>query len=299
VNGFPQDPIDGVSLAYTFASASEPTRKKTQYFENNASRGVYHDGWFAGTFGPFVPWDTPSTAARLKAWDPDRDVWQIYNLTTDFSQAEDLSAREPERLERMKRLFLEEARANKALPIGGGLWTRFHPEDVISSPYTSWRFDTTTTRMPEFTAPGLGKKSNHITVDVEVGPEASGVLVALGGISGGMTLYMDRGHLAYEYNMLIIERTKAQSRNAIPPGKHTIEADTSIPKPGAPALVVLKIDGTEVARVTVPRTVPAAFTASETLDVGIDLGSPVALDYFDRAPFAFDGTIGRVLIEEK
>ena len=112
----------------------------------------------------------------------------------------------------MKELFLAEAKANKALPIGGGLWTRFHPEDVIASPYKSWRFDATTTRMPEFTAPGLGKRSNHVAIDVEVGQEASGVLYALGGASGGVTLYMDKGQLVYEYNMLIIERTIGEER---------------------------------------------------------------------------------------
>ena len=80
VNGFKQDPMDGVSMAYTFADAIAPGRKKTQYFENNASRGIYHDGWFACTFGPFVPWDTPSTAARLKGWDANNDTWELYDL---------------------------------------------------------------------------------------------------------------------------------------------------------------------------------------------------------------------------
>src|SRR5271166_1350462 len=126
VNGFKQDPMDGVSMAYTFADAQAPGSKKTQYFENNASRGIYHDGWFACTFGPFVPWDTPSTAARLKGWDANKDVWELYDLSKDFSQADDLAAKEPERLAKMKERFLAEAKANKALPIGGGLWTRFH-----------------------------------------------------------------------------------------------------------------------------------------------------------------------------
>jgi arylsulfatase len=137
--------------------------------------------------------------------------------------------------------------------------------------------------MPEFTAPGLGKRSNHTATDIEVGPNASGVLYALGGASGGLTLYMDQGQLVYEYNMLIIERTIAKSEGTIAPGKHRVEVDTTIAKPGAPADVVLKLDGEEVARATVERTVPAAFTASETFDVGVDLGSPVSLEYFDRA----------------
>ena len=297
VNGFKQDPIDGMSMAYSFTGAKEPTQKKTQYFENNASRGIYHDGWFACTFGPFVPWDTPSTAARLKNWDANKDEWQLYDLSKDFSQADDLSAKEPERLEKMKELFMTEAKANKALPIGGGLWTRFHPEDVISSPYKSWGFNATTTRMPEFASPPVGKRSNHVTIDVEVGENATGVLYALGGASGGVSVYMDEGKLVYEYNMLIIERTIAMSEGKIAAGKRKIEVTETIPKPGAPAEVVLKADGKEFVKTVVKRTVPGAFTASETFDVGVDLGSPVSLKYFDRAPFKFNGKIEKLTIE--
>ncbi len=299
VNGFKQDPLDGVSMAYTFVDAQAAGRKKMQYFENNASRGIYDDGWFACTFGPFVPWDTPSTAARLKGWDANKDVWELYDLTKDFSQAENLADQEPERLTKMKERFMVEAKANKALPIGGRLWTRFHPEDTIGSPYKSWRFDVTTTRMPEFSAPGLGKRSNHVAIDVEVGREASGVLYALGGASGGLSVYLDKGQLVYEYNMLILERTTAKSEGKLAPGKHRIEVSETIAKPGAPADVVVQVDGKEVARAHVKRTVPGAFTASETLDVGVDLGSPVSLDYFDRAPFKFDGKIEKVTVELK
>lgn len=299
VGGFKQDPMDGVSMVSTFADAKTAGRKKTQYFENNASRGIYHDGWFACTFGPFVPWDTPSTAARLKGWDANKDVWELYDLSKDFSQGNDLAAKEPERLAKMQEMFLAEAKANKALPIGGGLWTRFHPEDTITSPYKSWRFDATTTRMPEFAAPGLGKRSNHVTIDVEIAEDASGVLYALGGASGGVSVYMDHGQLVYEYNMLIIERTTVKSEGKLSPGKHKIEVTETIPKPGAPADVVLKVDGKEVARTTVKRTVPGAFTASETLDIGVDLGSPVSLGYFERAPFKFNGKIEKVTVELK
>ncbi len=299
VNGYSQDPIDGVSMAYTLNDSKAEGRKGSQYFENNASRGIYHNGWFAGTFGPFIPWDTSSTTARLKNWDANNDVWQLYDLSEDFSQADDLSHQEPERLENMKKMFLEVAKENHALPIGGGLWTRFHPEDVISSPYTSWQFDGHTTRMPEFTAPGVGKRSNHVTVEVEVRENSSGVLYALGGASGGITIYLDQGYLVYEYNMLVIERTIAKSAEKLPPGPHIVEIEESISKPGAACDVVLSVDGREVAKTSVLRTVPAAFTASETFDVGIDLGSPVSLAYFDRAPFAFDGLIKKVVVEMK
>jgi arylsulfatase len=197
----------------------------------------------------------------------------------------------------MQSLFLKEAEANKVFPIGAGIWLRIHPEDRVKTPYTTWHFDSTTRRMPEFAAPGLGRESNHVTIDAELGENATGVLYALGGAGGGLALYMDNGQLVYEYNMMIIERYIARSSSKIPAGKHRIEVATQIAKPGAPADVVLTVDGAEVARTTVKRTVPAAFTASESFDVGVDLGSPVSLDYFDRAPFAFNGKIDNVTVE--
>ena len=299
VDGFEQDPIDGVSMSYTFADATAEGHKHTQYFDNNGSRGIYRDGWFACTFGPYVPWDAAGSSARIKDWDSSKDVWELYDLRTDFSQADDLAAKEPEKLAQMKALFLDEAKANKAFPIGAGNWLRIHPEDRVKTPYTSWTFDATTRRMPEFTAPGLGRESNHVVVEADLVENASGVLYALGGISGGLTLYMDKGDLVYEYNMMEIERYNVRSDTKIAAGKRKIEVDTAIAKPGAPAEVVLSVDGKEVARTIVKRTVPAAFTASESFDVGIDLGSPVSLDYFDRRPFSFDGTIDQVTVQLK
>ena len=297
VDGFKQDPIDGTSMVYTFADATAPGRKHIQYFDNNGSRGLYKDGWYACTFGPLTPWLTVSPG--LATWDSSKDVWELYDLTKDFSQADNLAEKEPERLANMKELFLAEAKENKVFPIGAGIWLRIHPEDRVKSPYRSWNFDATTTRMPEFAAPGLGRESNHVTIDADLGDNASGVLYALGGTGGGLALYMDEGHLVYEYNMMVIERYVARSKEKLAPGRHKIEVDTTIPKPGAPAEVVLEVDDREVAHTTVKRTVPAAFSASETFDVGTDLGSPVSLDYFDRRPFQFNGTIERVSVELK
>ena len=294
VDGFQQDPIDGVSLAYTFANAQAPTRKKVQYFDNNGSRAIFQDGWLAATFGPLVPW-LPG-APGLASWDSAKDKWELYNLNADFSEAEDLAAREPQRLAQLQKTFDQQTVANKVYPLGAGIWLRLHPEDRIKSPYRSWQFDATTTRMPEFTAPGLGRESNTVSIDADLNENASGVLYALGGSGGGLSLYLDQGQLVYEYNMMIIERYTARSKNKIPAGRHRIEVTTTLAsaKPLSPAEVVPNVDGREVARTTAARTVPAAFSASETFDVGVDLGSTVSLDYFERRPFRFDGTIRRV-----
>ena len=299
VEGFVQDPIDGVSLAYTFNDVKAPTRKKVQYFDNNGSRALYQDGWIAATFGPLVPW-LPG-APDLAKWDSAKDRWELYQINKDFSEANDLATKEPKRLAQLQKTFDEQARANKVYPLGAGIWLRLHPEDRIKTPYTSWQFDATTVRMPEFTAPGLGRESSTVTIDAEIGENASGVLYALGGSGGGLALYMDEGQLVYEYNMMIIERSIARSTSKIAPGKRRIEVTTQLAstKPLSPAEVVLKVDGQEVARTTVNRTVPAAFSASETFDVGVDLGSVVSLDYFDRRPFRFNGKIEKVEVNLK
>jgi arylsulfatase len=299
VDGFAQDPIDGVSLAYTFADAKAPTRKQVQYFDNNGSRAIYQDGWVAATFGPLTPW-LPG-APGLAEWDSAKDKWELYDITRDFSEARDLAAQEPQRLAALQKTFDEQAVANKVYPLGAGIWLRLHPEDRIKTPYTSWQFDGATRRMPEFTAPGVGRESSTVTIDAELGAGASGVLYALGGSGGGLTLYLDKGQLVYEYNMMILERYVARTANPLAAGKHRIEVTTTLhsPKPLSPADVVLKVDGQEVARTTVGKTVPGAFSASETFDVGVDLGSPVSLDYYDRRPFEFNGSIASLKVEMK
>jgi len=296
VHGYEQMPVDGVSLAYTFADGTAKSHKETQFFDNNGSRGVYHDGWFASAFGPFIPWNA-AQGGFDKEWDSATDVWQLYDLRNDFSQAKDVSKENPEKLEEMKKLFLEVAEENRDFPIGAGNWLRIHPKDIHKSSYTSWAFRQNTRRMPEFTAPGLGKQSNKVVMDVEVDDAASGVLYAMGGASGGLTLYMDKGHLVYEYNMMIIEQYSAKSSTPLGAGKHIIEVTTNIKKPGAPGMVTIVVDGQEIVKVDLKRTVPLAFTATETFDVGVDLGSPVSINYADRRPFEFNGKIKLVNVK--
>ena len=249
VHGHDQMDMDGTSLAYTFADGNADGRKDIQFFDNNGSRGVYHDGWFACAFGPFIPWNAAQGGFDTQ-WDSATDEWQLYDLQNDFSQATDLSKQHPDKLKEMKELFIKVAEENKDFPIGAGNWLRLHPEDIHASPYDHWTFNSNTRRMPEFTAPGLGKKANTVTIEVEVGENATGALYALGGASGGLACYMDDGYLVFEYNMMIIERYIAKSKERIAAGKHTIVVDTVLAKPGAPATIVLKVDGTEVANMT-------------------------------------------------
>ena len=133
----------------------------------------------------------------MAAWNAETEPWELYYLPEDFSQANDLAADQAEKLAELKDLFKEVSRDNLVWPIGAGLWLRTHPEDRISSPYTRWRFDTSCTRMPEFTAPGLGRQDSRVEIALTMPDNASGVLYALGGFSGGLTLFLDAGHLVW------------------------------------------------------------------------------------------------------
>ena len=212
VNGEPQDSIDGVSMTYTFADAKAKGRRMTQFFDIMASRGIYHDGWFASAMGPREPW-VSGVPKGAHEWSPERDQWELYNLDEDWSQANDLAAKMPEKLAQMKDLFLLESTKNKNLPIGGGLWSTvmFHPEDAPATPYSEWTFTGAMNRVPETSAPKLGKFDNTVSMEVDVPANANGVLYAFGAFSGGLTLYVKDGVLNYEYNLFEVSRTKIQA----------------------------------------------------------------------------------------
>jgi arylsulfatase A-like enzyme len=296
VNGIPQDPIDGVSFAYSFDDPNAKGRMITQYFEIMGSRSIYHDGWMACAFGPRIPW-VPGLPPGIHEWTPDNDVWELYNLEEDWSQANDLASKMPEKLAQLKDIFLIEAVKNKALPIGGGLWVAaLHPEMRITTPYKEWTFSGNAVRIPEFCAPALGNKPNVVTIDAEIPANANGVLYKLGANSGGLTCFVEDGVLCYEYNLFIIQRTKIRAKQKLPVGKVKIEIETAyvVPKPGGPLSITMKVNGEVVATGQVPISAPLLFTANDCLDIGIAHGSPVSLDYYDKMPFKFNGTIEQV-----
>jgi hypothetical protein len=299
VNGIPQDPIDGVSFAYSFDDPKAKGRLLTQYFEIMGSRSIYHDNWMASAFGPRTPW-IPGMPPDIREWTPDKDTWELYNLAEDWTQANDLAAKMPEKLAQLRDIFLIEATKNKVLPIGGGLWVAvLHPELRIAPPYTAWTFSGDTVRMPEFCAPALGNKPNVVTIDATIPANANGVLYKLGSNSGGLTCFVEDGILCYEYNLFIIQRTKIRAKEQLPVGKVKIEVETAyaVPRPAGPLDITMKVNGKAVAKGQVPISAPLLFTANDCLDIGIALGSPVSLDYRDKTPFKFNGTIEQVHVQ--
>ena len=298
VNGFEQDPIDGVSMAYTFADAKAKGTRTTQFFDIMASRGVYHDGWYASAPGPREPW-VSGIPKGIKEWSPLTDKWELYNIEADWSQANDLAAKNPQKLEEMKTLFIDESKKYKNMPIGGGLWSTaiYHPEDAPAPTLTEWTFDAPITLMPESAAPKLGKVSSLVSMEVEVPKKANGVLYALAGFSGGITCYIKDGYLNYEFNLFEVQRTKIKSKEKLAAGKAQIEIESKlVDKIGGPMDVVMRVNGKVVGQTRVPAAMSLHFTSNATFDIGTDLDSPVSLEYYDQAPFAFNGKIGKTKI---
>lgn len=299
VDGITQDPLDGVSMTYTFDSPEASGQKKEQYFEIMGSRAIYQDEWIASVFGPRTPW-TPGLDPAIFKWSPDNDLWELHDLSQDYSQAKDVAADHPEKVEELKKAFGVQAEANKVFPVGGGLWSAvFHPEDAPSNPATEFQFTQEVVGVPEFTAPKVGARSNLVTIEAELKPDSEGVLYALGAFSGGVALWLENGKLTYEYNLFEIERTRLESSEPLPSGKVNIQVETrkATSDHAAPLDVVIRIDGKEVAKGRVPRSAPLTFTANDAFDVGKDSYSPVALAYFDRKPFAFNGKIESLKVE--
>ena len=256
VDGFEQDPIDGVSMVYTFADAKAPAHKHTQYFDNNGSRGIYHDGWYACTFGPLMPWVTAGSSARLDG--------------LGFRQGRLGAVRPHEGLLAGRRSRREGAGASgrdeEALPGRGqeeqGLPDRRRHLAAPSSrgPHQDALHKLALRRDDDAHAgvrrAGLGRESNHVTIDAELGDNASGVLYALGGAGGGLTLYMDKGQLVYEYNMMIIERYIGRSKEKLAPASTRSRWTPPSQSPALPRRSCLNVDGEEVGQLDVKRTVP-------------------------------------------
>ena len=203
-------------------------------------------------------------------------------------------ARQPRQL---KEIFTIEAAKNSVYPVGGGLWIPiFHPELRIATPYREWNFTRDIVRMPEFCAPALGNRANVVTIDLDIPLAPAGVLYALGGAGGGLTRYVDDGYLCFEYNTFIVMRTKIRAERALPLGTTRIQVSTEYaePRPAGPLNINLTVNGDQVARGQVPISAPLLFTANDCLDIETCLGSPVSLDYYDRAPFPFNGQIDHV-----
>jgi arylsulfatase A-like enzyme len=295
VNGIPQDPIEGTSLAYTFNDSKAPEQHKVQYFEMFGNRGIYEDGWYARTIHR-AAWE-PKPRASLTD-----DKWELYNTNEDFSLANDLAAQNPDKLKSMQDLFMAQAEKYHVLPLDDRLLERTNAElmgrPTVMGNRTSVTYGEGMKGMGVDIFIDLRNKSYSITSEVAVDAKGNGVIVCQGGRFGGLSFYMKDGKPAFSYNYLGLESTQIIAPEALKPGNYKLVYDFKYDGGGAGkgGIGTIFVNDKKVAEKKLEKTQPGIFSVDDLADVGIDEGTQVA-DYGTSSKFK--GKIEYVTIEQK
>ncbi|MEY8120723.1 MULTISPECIES: arylsulfatase [unclassified Falsihalocynthiibacter] len=296
VNGTPQRPIEGTSMVYSWDDELSPSRHNIQYFEMFGNRGIYFNGWFAGTVH-LKPW------GKVENRFPE-DTWELYHVAEDFSMSTDLADKHPKVLAEMQKMFLAEAVKYKVLPLDDRREELFNPKLAGRPDLMFGRTELTLYEgmhgLLENDFINVKNTSVEIVAEVETGDDpANGVIVAQGGRFGGWSLYVKDGVPAYAYNYLGLRTTTATSSEPLPKGKATVKMDFAYAggdKPGAGGTVTLYVNDKAVATAELDKTEFAIFSADETAGVGLDSETSVT-EVYNRSTSKFTGKIDKVTIK--
>ena len=300
VNGVQQIPMAGTSLLYSFDDAGAKERHTTQYFEIAGNRAIYHDGWYARTIHR-APWE-----AKPRRSLKDNSAWALYDVRSDFSLSSDVAAQNPEKLAELQALFLSEATRYGVLPMDDRVFERLDAASVgrpeLMAGRTSLTLAEGMTGMLEGAFINVKNRSMTITTEIEV-PESggNGTLIAQGGRFGGWSLYVKDGVPAYDYNFLGLKSTSIVSSKklAAGPAKLLLQFDYDGGGPGMGGKATLFINEEKVAEGRIELTQAGMFSADETADVGIDLGTPVVEAIGAEAQSRYTGKIPSITIDIK
>jgi len=298
VNGTPQTPMEGTSLVYSFEDAKAKERHTTQYFEIAGNRAIYHEGWLARTIHR-APWE-PKPRRTLE----DNSAWELYDTRADFSLSSDVAAKNPQKLAELQAVFLEQAEKYHVLPMDDRVFERLDAASVGRPDLMAGRSSMTLAEgmsgMMEGVFVNVKNRSKTITAEVDV-PQggATGTILAQGGRFGGWSLYVKDGIPAYEYNFLGLQHTSIVASQPLAPGKATLKFDFAYDGggPGKGGVGTLYINDEKVAEGRIEHTQAGLFSADETADVGIDLGTPVVEAIGAEHASRFTGRIAKVTVE--
>jgi arylsulfatase A-like enzyme len=286
VDGVRQAPMAGVSMRYCFDDADVPTRKETQYYEMLSTRGLWHNGWKVSTeHGPMI---------NKGAFDDDR--WQLFHTDVDRSEAHDLAAEHPEKVEELSELWLAEAKRNNVLPLNDYGVEGIHALEYKVTPPEDGRYTyyPDTSEVPEASAARTLGSSFKILAEVDFTTASQGVIVSQGSRFGGYTMFVMDGQLSFVYNFLGIAPEQKLSCPAPAPGKHVVGVDfaksTVSEKLEVLGTMTLYVDDAAIATADFRTQSGHYALAGEGLAVGRDSADPVSNDY--SPGFAFTG--GRI-----
>jgi arylsulfatase len=298
LEGVEQKPLDGKSFVYTFDNASAPTQHGTQYFEMMGNRAIYKDGWMASTTPLRLPWVTIGYEPS-----PDDFKWELYNISEDFSQANNVADKYPDKLKELQDAFDAEAKKYNVYPLDSSFASRADPaiRPSLTRGRSEFVYFPGMIRIPEGSAPDFKNKSWTIAAEVTV-PQggAEGVLATMGGRYGGWALLLQDGkpQFAYAYSNQPEHKYRVVSDQPLGAGNHIVRVKFEydgggIGKAGTATLLV---DEKQVAQGRIERTIPVRFSLDETFDVGEDTGTPVLEEYEAKMPFRFNGTLKKFVV---
>jgi len=298
MDGVRQKPLDGVSLVYTFDDAKAPARHSTQYFELVGNRGIYKDGWMANTTPLRLPWVTVGEEPN-----PDDFKWELYNINEDFSQANDLADKYPDKLKELQDAFDVEAKKYNVYPLDSSFASRADPaiRPSLTRGRTEFTYYPGMIRIPEGSAPDFKNKSWTVAAEVTIPDSgASGVLATIGGRFGGWVLLLQdsKPEFVYALSNQPQHKFRIASDQAIPPGNHLVRFKFEYDGGGIGkgATGTLFVDEKQVNQGKIPQTIGVRFSLDETFDVGEDTGTPASEDYVGKMPYAFTGTLKKVAV---
>jgi arylsulfatase len=299
VNGTRQAPIEGVSMVYSFDDARADGRRKTQYFEMFGNRAIYADGWYAATIHK-LPWESQPRVALAD------DTWQLYDIRTDFSLANDLAAKNPAKLKELQDLFLSEAKKYRVLPIDDRSIERLNPKIAgrpdLMGDRTSLTLYEGMKGMSENVFINVKNRSHTVEAEVEIpAGGAKGVILAQGGRFGGWALYLQDGKPTYTYNFVGLRSTSVAAREPLPAGKATLRYEFTYDGGGLGkgGMATLYVNDKKVAEGRLENTQAMMFSTDETADVGVDDATPVVEATGAGRHSRFTGKIDRVTVEVK
>lgn len=305
VNGVAQKPIEGTSLVYTFDNPTAPSKHKTQYFEMMGDRAIYHDGWIASTTPLRAPWNLTGPTTQ----DPANGFkWELYDLTKDWTQNNDLAASRPDKLKELQDLLWIELEKNQVLPLDSSVAARLTaPRPNLTAGRTEFTYTYPVAGIPLGDAPNLLNTSYTITAEIEIPTDgAEGVLLTQGGRFAGWGFYLLKSRPVFLWNLVDLERVRWEASEPLSPGKHIVKFDFKYDGAGAGTLAFnsfsgigqggtgqLYVDDKLVATQKMKHTLPLILQWDETFDIGSDTGTSVAdKDY--QIPFKFTGKINKI-----
>ncbi|WP_218916474.1 arylsulfatase [Rubinisphaera brasiliensis] len=299
VNGTAQKPIEGRSFLSVLKDANADEIRTSQYFEMFVNRGIYKDGWWAGSRS-FDPWNP-----IRNEFDPLSAEWELYNLDEDFSQANNLADKHPEKLDELVKLWWATAAKEQVLPLDWRGSERFSSELMgkpnLAAGRSKFVYPVPLVGIPEASAPDLKNKSFSISAKVKIEDGANGMIFTQGGNTGGWGFYLIDGKLAATHNFLDIARYTATSKETVAAGEHELKMEFAyeggkgeVAKGGT---LTLFVDGKQVGTSKVEKTCPMKYSLSENQDIGMDTGTPVTYDY--QTPFNFEGNLKNVIVETR